>query len=343
MTNKADTVEIIRPAYENAVFPALLIDRSGNIVYENNAYKKLFGSSSDVPLQDCIAGPCEMYITANDSRCILYSTPVDEYFAVSIIPVRGMQEDHSDHYSALARRMSNTVVMAAENLYASENNDEICENLNAIEQSVMELISQVIIDDKRKDIIEADNTRYKPFSVTEMISQFCNDLSVLTDDRDISISLVSSAAALYTKCDKDALMLLMSRFAAKLINRQGDHGKITVELSESLSERIVITIKGSPDEKIPEVPSVYTDDAALWLIPVMSKAFDCSISEYKDGSDLVFKAELPSYPGEQILRSPRAAFNDGKSSRHIGKFSNVSIMLTAYNVKRSYRNKEKEN
>ena len=52
MTNKADTVEIIRPAYENAVFPALLIDRSGNIVYENNAYKKLFGSSSDVPLQD---------------------------------------------------------------------------------------------------------------------------------------------------------------------------------------------------------------------------------------------------------------------------------------------------
>lgn len=345
MTNTADTAVIIWSAYENAVFPAVLLDRSGSIVYENKAYEKLFGSSPCLPVQDCIAGPCEVYITANGTRCKLYSTPVDEYFAVSIIPVSGMEEDHTEHYSALARRMSTTVVIAAGNLYDRRNkiDNEFYNNLNAIEQSVMELISQVIINDRRKDILEADKSRYKPISITDMISEFCEQLTMLTADKDISVSLVPSTAALYAKCDKDALMLLMSRFASRLIKRQGDNGNVTVELSESLSERIVITIKGSPDEKIAEVPSAYTDDAALWLIPAMSEAFDCKITEYKDGSDLVFKAELPSYRGEQVLKSPRAVFKDGKSSEHIGKFSNVSIMLTAYNVKRSYGNKEKEN
>lgn len=333
MNGEANAVKAVKLVFDSSLISAAVLDKNGSIIYKNKACTESLGENFNITADLSVSEPQERYINANGITYKLYSTPVEECAAVNLFPCQDKGDCCPSYFSSLARHMVSVITMAADNIADTDDADVYYDSLNAIEKTVMELQSRVMISDKIVEITETSLEEQKAVNISEAVSRFSSELSALTSDKPVRICL-NARGGLFAKCDTEALTMLMSGFAAELIGEEKTPESVCVELDETCNERIALTIRSAA-----AVNGRVRDEQTARLISLMADVYDCIITDASEGGTRIFRADMPLCSGEMVLRSPRAAFRD----EHTDRFSPVNIMLTAYGTKQSYGNKGKEN
>lgn len=324
--------------YASSSMAAMTVRRGGEITYSNSACDKLFGG--DYPdMTDIHTGSSYERILSDKGRTFrLYITAVSEDESlVNVTPCEYIAGSCFPVLCAAVRNAVNVVSAAADEI-ASDCSEGTAVLLNTIDGTMLSLLSEFLIPEEIQLLGGLTAEDFEAVSISECMKKFVSELSEIFAAFPVVINSDISAG-LFARVDTRALRLILTDFAAEVMNGEYQTEAISVRLFRIPDNKIRIVLSCGYLKRLPGTmnareirkPEGYAPQKIL--SELMKDIFGCSI-DYRAAAD---------YSSIQIeMTASETPFNGnvGNRVRYYGlsdRFSDENAYMARFGLNHRYK------